>query len=94
MSHEGVNQEPIGCMLMHDPLSDDDIEGFLTDTLPDARRAEVEEVLLRDPETAAHLAHLRAHQEALRQIGREILNEPLPQRFLDILESPDPDDTP
>ena len=68
---------------MTDPerYSDDELQEFLDNRLDDQRRAEIAAYLQANPQKAAELDALRLQDEALRGLGADILNEPVPQRL-------------
>jgi anti-sigma factor RsiW len=61
--------------------SDDDIQDYIDGRLgPEAHAAVAREVRARR-DLAARVDRLRRHHEALRVIGRELLDEPIPARL-------------
>ena len=66
-------------------ISEDEIQEFIDGRLNASRRKEVEAYLALRPERAAEVQSLLRQQEALRRLGNEILNEPIPDRFQQIL---------
>lgn len=66
-------------------VSEDEIQEFIDGRLSPARRKEVEAYLAMHPERAAEVHALLRQQEALRRLGEEILNEPIPERLQAIL---------
>lgn len=81
-------------MKLRPPIADDDIEALLTGTLPPARRRVVEEHLAAHPRQRARVEALRADQEALRALGADLLDAPLPERFLRLLAGDGEDEGP
>jgi anti-sigma factor RsiW len=72
-------------MAEQDFLSNDQIEGYI-DGRPNGRdRATVAAYLLANPEMAGEVETLRRQAEALKGIGQEILDEPVPERLRDVL---------
>lgn len=72
-------------MKLRPSITDDDVEALLSDSLAPARRHVVEEHLATHPEQQARVNALRADQESLRALGAELLDAPLPERFLRLL---------
>lgn len=68
-------------MKLQPRITDDDIEAYLSERLPEARRRIVEKYLQANPSKKAEVERFRSDQEVLRVLGQEILNEPLPKRF-------------
>lgn len=69
-------------------LTDDKIQDYLDGRLNDRDRATVAAYLLAHPEIAANVETLRRQNEALKGIGQEILDEPVPDRLRDVLTRP------
>lgn len=67
------------------PITDDDIEDFISDRLPDDRRRAVEDFLSATPARRAEIQTLIDQQEALRRLGADLLEETVPDRFLRLL---------
>ena len=68
-----------------DLISDQEIQDFLDDRLDRGARSAFIARLLACPEVGAEVEAIRRQQDALRQIGQEILNEPVPPRLRSIL---------
>jgi anti-sigma factor RsiW len=66
-------------------VSDDEVQEYIDGRLSPARRKEVEAYLAMRPERGAEVQSLLRQQEALRRLGEDILNEPVPNRFQEIL---------
>lgn len=66
-------------------VSEDEIQEYIDGRLAPERRREVEAYLATRPERAAEIHALLRQQEALRRLGEEILNEPVPERLQEIL---------
>lgn len=64
------------------PLSDADLQTYADRQVSAARAAEIEAALARDPEAAARVAAIRAHNAALAQALDPWLAEPVPERLL------------
>jgi anti-sigma factor RsiW len=71
-------------------LSDLDIQDFVDGRLDQLRHARVTQRLAADPAAAAAAAALREQNELLRGLGREILDEPVPERLRQALRRPAP----
>ena len=72
-------------MSTRDRISAAEIQDFIDDRLDRSARASFIARLLACPEIGAEVEALRRQQEALREIGREILDEPVPPRLRVIL---------
>ncbi len=72
-------------MADRDILSEDRIQDYIDDRLSQRDRASVAAYLLAHPEVGADVEALRRQNEALKALGQEILDEPLPHRLLDAL---------
>jgi anti-sigma factor RsiW len=72
----------------HDVLADDKIQDYVDGRLSEHDRAIVAAYLLAHPEVAAEVELLRRQDEALRGIGHEILEEPVPERLRQVLHQP------
>ena len=66
-------------------LADDKIQDYIDGRLDDRDNAVVAAYLLAHPDVASHVEMLRRQNEALRGIGHEILDEPVPARLRDVL---------
>lgn len=73
-------------MKLQPPITDDDIEAFLTGHLSPARLHVVEDALGTQPDLRRRVKALQADQNALRAIGADLLSEPIPDRFLTLLD--------
>ena len=62
-----------------------ELQDYLDGRLSAKRRLEVEAFLARNPESAAELAALKSQSMALRRLGAEILEEPIPDRLMDLV---------
>lgn len=62
-----------------------DLQDYLDGRLSAKRLVEVEAFLKRNPESAAEVVALRAQSMALRRLGAEILDEPVPDRLMDLV---------
>jgi anti-sigma factor RsiW len=66
-------------------LADHKIQDYIDGRLDDRDQAAVAAYLLAHPDAAGHVEMLRRQNEALRGIGQEILDEPVPARLRDVL---------
>lgn len=74
-------------------IEEDRIQDYIDGRLNDRDRAGVAAYLLAHPEIGADVEKLRRQNEALKAIGQEILDEPVPERLrvaLERQETPDP----
>ena len=67
-------------------IKPDDLQDYIEGRLDERRRREVLAYLERHPEQAVEVEALRKQAEELRQLGAEIIEEPIPRKFLDILQ--------
>ena len=67
-------------------IKPDDLQDYIEGRLDERRRREVLAYLERHPEQAVEVEALRRQAEQLRQLGSEIIEEPIPDKFLDILQ--------
>ena len=72
-------------MADHEMLADDKVQDYIDGRLDDRDNAVVAAYLLAHPDIASHVEMLRRQNEALRGIGHEILDEPVPARLRDVL---------
>lgn len=73
-------------MAERDILANDQIQDYIDGRLGDRERAAVATYLLAHPEIAAEVETLRRQNEALKVVGQEILDEPVPARLRNLLE--------
>jgi anti-sigma factor RsiW len=66
-------------------LTDDQIQGYIDDRLNERDRAAVAAYLLANPAAAQEVETLRRQTEALKGVGQEILDEPVPERLRNVL---------
>jgi anti-sigma factor RsiW len=64
----------------------DDLQDYIEGRLDEARLRAVRAYLERNPEQAAEVEALRKQAEQLRRLGAEIVEEPIPHKFLEILQ--------
>lgn len=76
-------------MTPREPLTDQEIQDYIDDRLDRAARAAVFARLRASPTRGAQVVAMRRQQEALRQIGQEVLHEPVPLRLRRILQADD-----
>lgn len=69
-------------------LDEDRIQDYIDDRLNERDRANVAAFLLANPEIGAEVDLLRRQNEALKSVGQEILEEPVPERLCSALRSP------
>lgn len=67
-------------------MTEDDLHALADGRLGPERRAEVEAWLATQPEARAKADAWRAQNDALRELAREALDEPVPQRLLSALQ--------
>ncbi|HEX3210758.1 MAG TPA: hypothetical protein VHQ91_15320 [Geminicoccaceae bacterium] len=68
--------------------SDEQIQAFVDGQLDGRDLAAVTAYLLDHPEVACEVETLRRQNDALKQIGHEVLNEPIPERLRVVLGRP------
>lgn len=73
-------------MVRHKPVSADDLQDFIEGRLPRERQAQVEAYLQSHPAEARRVEALREQAGRLRRLGSDMLAEPVPAQFLDILK--------
>jgi len=64
--------------MTYPPVSDNDLHAYVDGQLDPARRAEVENYLVTNPEAARRVAEYRALNESLRALHATALTEPVP----------------
>ena len=70
-------------------LGEDRIQDYIDGRLGDRDRASVAAYLLANPEVGVEVERLRRQNEALKAIGQEILDEPVPERLRAALHPPE-----
>jgi anti-sigma factor RsiW len=70
-----------------DEFTEQDFQDYLDNRLPDRRRAEVAAYLSRNPGKAAEIEALRLQDDALRALGAQILEEPVPEKLTAVLDA-------
>lgn len=73
-------------------LDEDRIQDYIDGRLNERDRAHVAAFLLANPEIGAEVDQLRRQNEALKSVGHEILEEPVPDRLLRALRPSAADD--
>lgn len=68
-------------------ISNEQIMLYIDGLLSEHETAEVDAYLLAHPEKSREVTRLREQDVALRSIGREILDDPIPSYLLDIIKS-------
>lgn len=66
-----------------------ELQAYVDDRLPPARRAEVELWLAANPDAAAEVAYFRAQNEALHELFDPLAARPLPERLRSVGEEDD-----
>lgn len=67
-------------------VSLDDMQDYIEGRLAGEEAARVEAYLREHPGKAAQVEALRRQASRLRKLGEDILSEPIPSQFLDILK--------
>jgi len=67
------------------PVTDEELSEYVDGGLSEERRAEVAAWLLENPKKAAEVERLRQLTDALRGLGAEILDEPVPERLREVV---------
>lgn len=67
------------------PVTDDELSEYVDGGLSEERRSEIAAWLLENPKKAAEVGRLRQLNDALRRLGTEILDEPVPDRLRDVV---------
>jgi anti-sigma factor RsiW len=75
-------------MAERDVLDEDLIQDYIDDRLNERDRASVAAMLLASPKIAAEVDDLRRQNEALKMVGRDIIDEPVPDRLRAALQRP------
>lgn len=78
MNGEGHSVEP-------KPVNLDDMQDYIEGRLGDGDRARVDAYLRLNPQEAARVEALKVQAQRLKKLGDDILQEPVPEQFLDIL---------
>lgn len=72
--------------MMSRDISSDDIQDYIEGRLVAGDEGRIEGYLRDNPVEAARVEALRSQAARLRKLGEEILSEPVPPAFLDILK--------
>ena len=72
-------------------VDEDRIQDYIDDRLGERDRASVAAYLLAHPEIGVEVEKLRRQNEVLKAVGREILDEPVPDRLRAVLRQPETD---
>lgn len=64
------------------PVTEADLQAYVDEQLPDARRGEVEGYLTEHADEAKRIAAYRAQDQALRALFDPVAEEPIPERLL------------
>lgn len=68
------------------PVNLDDMQDYIEGRLGDTDRARVDAYLRLNPQEAARVEALRVQAQRLKKLGDDILREPVPDQFLEILQ--------
>lgn len=79
MNGEGHSVEP-------KPVNLDDMQDYIEGRLGDSDRARVDAYLRLNPQEAVRIEALRLQAQRLKKLGDNILREPVPEQFLEILK--------
>lgn len=69
-------------------FTDRQLQDYIDGRLSERDRASVAAYLLAHPDVAAEVETVRRQSEALRALGQEILDEPVPERLREVLRRP------
>lgn len=67
-------------------VSSADLQDFIEGRLAPERQQAVVDYLRHNPSEARRVETLRQQAERLRQLGQDMLNEPVPDQLLDVLK--------
>lgn len=70
------------------PITDTDVHAWVDGELPAARRAEVDDHFARNPGDAARARDYLAQRQAVAELQRSALDEPLPERLARLAQPP------
>ena len=71
-------------------ITDEDLSAYLDGDLAPLRRAQLEAALRAHPQLARRVAAYRAQEQGLRQMASSTLDEPVPERLLEVVRKPRP----
>src|SRR5690554_4344952 len=83
---ESVPQSRV--MAKRSVFTDRQLQDYIDGRLSERDRASVAAYLLAHPDVAAEVETVRRQSEALRALGQEILDEPVPERLREVLRRP------
>ena len=66
--------------------SNDDLEAYIDGRLEPERVAEIEALVAADPKIAEMVRAMRFQDDALRCLGADVLDEPIPDRLRAVVE--------
>lgn len=67
-------------------ITEADLQDYIEGRLDPSLRAKVENRLANDPRLAEEVARLRRQAVRLQEIGRTMLDEPIPKEMVDLIE--------
>jgi anti-sigma factor RsiW len=67
-------------------ITDADLQDYIEGRLDAAARAKVESRLKSDPRLAEEVERLRRQALKLQEIGKALLDEPIPKEMLDLID--------
>ena len=67
-------------------ISDADLQDYIEGRLDPAARKKVENLLAKDARLADEVERLRRQAVKLQDVGKRILDEPIPKEMLDLIE--------
>jgi hypothetical protein len=67
-------------------ITDADLQDYIEGRLDSSQRAKVEARLASDPGLAEEVERLRRQAVRLQEIGKTMLNEPIPREMLELIE--------
>ena len=62
-------------------FSDTDLEDYVLDRMDHQNKADLEDCVGKDPALSQRLREVRDVLDPLRQLGQDVLNEPLPSKL-------------
>ena len=66
-------------------ITDADLQDYIEGRLDEPARRKVEEMLARDSRLAEEVERLQRQAKKLQDFGRGVLDEPIPQEMLDLI---------
>jgi anti-sigma factor RsiW len=67
-------------------ITDADLQDYIEGRLDPKQRAQVEARLAADPDLAKEVSRLKQQAVKLQELGQTMLDEPVPQEMLDLIE--------